>query len=554
MEKVWLDQYQKAIPHDVKTIHPSVTAYFDDTVVKYKDRPAFACLGKTLSFDQLRETVETIANWFQNELGIKKGDKVALMMPNLLQYPTALFGALKAGATVVNVNPLYTPRELEHQLKDSGAETIVILANFAKTLETVLPNVQMKNVIITEMGDLLGFPKGPLINFVIKKIKKMVPEYNIPRVIAFKELLKPRTTEFKPVTVNEDDIAFLQYTGGTTGASKGAILTHKNVCINFTQAQQFLQERMTPETDIIITALPIYHIFSLVCNCMMFMNQGALNVLIPNPRDMDGFVKELGKWKFTSISAVNTLFNGLLHHPQFADLDFSSLQLCLGGGMAVQESVADKWQKTTGCVITQCYGLTETSPAAVICDPTKDKFTGSIGLPIPSTEVSIQDKDNNILPYGERGEVCIRGPQIMAGYLNRPDATAEAITSDGWFHSGDIGTMDDKGNIFIVDRLKDMIIVSGFNVYPNEIEDVMVGHDNISEAAAIGIPDQKSGEVVKLYIVKENDSLTEEQVMSYCRENLTGYKVPKQIEFLDELPKTNVGKILRRKLKPDQAS
>ena len=310
MEKVWLDQYQKAIPHEVKTIHPSITAYFDDTVVKYKDRPAFACLGKTLSFDQLRETVETIANWFQNELGIKKGDKVALMMPNLLQYPTALFGALKAGATVVNVNPLYTPRELEHQLKDSGAETIVILANFAKTLETVLPNVQMKNVIITEMGDLLGFPKGPLINFVIKKIKKMVPEYNIPRVIAFKELLKPRTTEFKPVTVNEDDIAFLQYTGGTTGASKGAILTHKNVCINFTQAQQFLQERMTPETDIIITALPIYHIFSLVCNCMMFMNQGALNVLIPNPRDMDGFVKELGKWKFTSISAVNTLFNG----------------------------------------------------------------------------------------------------------------------------------------------------------------------------------------------------------------------------------------------------
>lgn len=551
MEKPWLAHYQENVPHEINlNEYSSIVGIIESSFDRFADRPAFHCMGKTLSFSDMDELSAKFASYLQNDLKLKKGARIALMMPNILQYPVALFGVLRAGMIAVNVNPLYTERELEHQLNDSGAETIIIFENSAKILQNVIGKTKLKHVITTQIGDMLGFPKSLIVNFVIKKIKKMVPAWNIPGTINFvSALAKGNANTFIKEEVSLSDTAFLQYTGGTTGVSKGAELTHQNIVANMLQARAWIKNDIEDGREIIITPLPLYHIFSLTANCFIFSSVGALNVLVTNPRDMKGFVKELSKWKFSAITGVNTLFNGLLNAPGFGDLDFSHLKVTLGGGMAVQKAVAEKWKAVTGKPLIEAYGLTETSPAACINPLNIPEYNGMIGLPIPSTEACILDDDGNKLQQGDVGEIALKGPQVMKGYWNRPEETAKVMTEDGFFKTGDIGYMDSNGFFKIVDRKKDMILVSGFNVYPNEIEDVVVAHPKVLEAAAVGVPNEKSGEIVKVFIVKKDQSLTEEEVIKFCREELTGYKVPKAVEFRDDLPKSNVGKILRKELR-----
>lgn len=551
MERPWFSSYQEGVPHTInEKEYSSIVEVLENSFEKYKDRPSFHCMGKTLNFGEIDELSKKFASFLQNDLKLKKGARVALMMPNILQYPVALFGILRAGMIAVNVNPLYTERELEHQLKDSGAEAIVIFANSAKILENVRAKTQVKHIIVTQIGDMLGFPKSLLVNFVIKHVKKMVPAWDIPGHVKFLDALAlGDSSRFKREQPTLEDTAFLQYTGGTTGVSKGADLTHGNIVANMVQARAWIKNYIKEGEEIIITPLPLYHIFSLTANCFIFSSIGALNVLITNPRDIPGFVKELAKWKFTALTGVNTLFNALEHNEDFKKLDFSAFKLTLGGGMAVQKAVAQSWKEITGKPLIEAYGLTETSPAACINPLNIPEYNGKIGVPLPSTDVKILDDDNNEVAHGECGEIAIKGPQVMRGYWNRPEETEKVMTEDGFFKTGDIGFMDDKGYFQIVDRKKDMILVSGFNVYPNEIEDVLAGHPKILEAAAIGVPHEKSGEIVKVFVVKKEDDLTEEEVIAFCKEELTGYKCPKSVEFRDELPKSNVGKILRKDLR-----
>ncbi|WPU63435.1 AMP-binding protein [Peredibacter starrii] len=553
MTKIWHKAYDSGVPHEINPAeYSSINEVLEISFTKYKNNPSFHNMGTTLTYGEIDLLSRKFASYLQNDLHLQKGDRVAIMMPNILQYPVALFGILRAGMIAVNVNPLYTPRELEHQLKDADVKTIVIFANSAHVLQKVIKNTPVKNVLITQIGDYLKFPKNYIVNFVIKNVKKMVPEFDIPGAIDFKAAVeKGDAGSFRKPAVKLEDIAFLQYTGGTTGVAKGAILTHKNIVANMVQARAWIKNNITEGQEIIITPLPLYHIFSLTANCFIFSSIGALNVLITNPRDIPGFVKELSKWKFTAFTGVNTLFNGLLNNEGFRKLDFSHLRLTLGGGMAVQKAVAERWKQVTGKPLIEAYGLTETSPAACINPMTLKDYNGFIGLPISSTDVEIKDDNGKTVPLGEIGELCIRGPQVMAGYYNRPEETAKVMTQDGFFKTGDLGFMTEQGFVKIVDRKKDMILVSGFNVYPNELEDVVVQHEKVLEVAAIGIPDEKSGEVVKLFVVKKDDSLTTEELMKFCRENLTSYKVPKQIEFRKELPKSNVGKILRKDLRAE---
>jgi len=552
MDKPWLNSYQAGVPAEIDlNEHSSVVDIFTGACRDYAQMPSFTNFGKTINYAELDQYTNQFASWLVHEAGLSKGDRIAIMMPNLLQYPVAVFGALRAGLVVVNTNPLYTDRELEHQLKDSGAKAIVVVEAFANTVADVVANTDVEVVITTRFGDMLSFPKSMLLNFVIKHVKKMVKPFNLPGSFSFKDVLKKGAT-LPTVTaeLNHDDLAFLQYTGGTTGVAKGAMLTHGNMVANIVQAYNWIVVGDLQEgKEIIITALPLYHIFALTANCLTFMKLGALNVLITNPRDMPGFVKELKKFRFTAFTGVNTLFNALMNTDGFKDLDFSALKMTLGGGMAVQKTVADQWLEVTGVPLIEAYGLTETSPAACINPMNLDGYNDSIGLPIPSTEASIRSEDNEALPIGEAGELCIRGPQVMLGYWQRAEATANTIDSDGWLHTGDVATMNEDGFFKIVDRLKDMILVSGFNVYPNEIEGVIAMMPEVLEVGAIGIPDEHSGEVVKVVIAKKDASLTEAAVKAHCKENLTGYKRPKVVQFVDELPKTNVGKILRRELR-----
>lgn len=551
MEKVWIKNYQAGVAAEIDPNEfSSIADGLDQAFEKYASKPAYHNMGTSITYSQLDIASRKFASYLQNDLGLKKGARVALMMPNILQYPICLFGILRAGMVAVNVNPLYTARELEHQLKDSGSETIVIFANSAHVLEKVLPNTPVKNIVVTEIGDLLAFPKSTIVNFVLKYVKKMVPPFRLPGHKNIKEILAHADSrKFSKPVITHDDTAFLQYTGGTTGVSKGAELTHGNIVSNILQAKAWLGPFVKEGEEIVITPLPLYHIFSLTANCLCFSALGAHNILITNPRDMPGFVKELSKWKFTAFTGVNTLFNGLLNNEEFRKLDFSSFRLTLGGGMAVQQAVAEKWKEVTGIPLIEAYGLTETSPAACINPMSNQEFNGMVGLPLPSTEVVIKDDDGKDLGFDEVGEVCIRGPQVMKGYWNRPDETAKVMTSDNFFRTGDIGIMNKEGYVKLVDRKKDMILVSGFNVFPNEIEDVVAHHPKVLESAAVGVKDEKSGEIVKLFVVKKDTSLTEDELRSYCKEQLTGYKVPRIFEFRDDLPKTNVGKILRKDLR-----
>ena len=552
MERIWLKSYPEGIPSDVTWDEfKSVGELFDKSYAKFAARPAFHCMGKTLSFAEIDKMSRDFAAWVQAK-GQPKGARVAIMMPNCLQYPIALFGTLRAGYTVVNVNPLYTARELEHQLKDSGADTIVILENFAHTLEEVLPRTPVKHVVVAALGDLLGV-KGHIVNFVVRNVKKMVPAFELPGAERFNAVLgEGAGLPMKPFAVGHGDTAFLQYTGGTTGVSKGAMLTHENILANIAQTEGILNYGLGGEDPVIITALPLYHIFSLTVNCLMMAKLGGLNILITNPRDIPAFVKELGKHRYNMITGVNTLFNAFLNNPDFAKLDFSRVKLSIGGGMAVQKAVADRWKQVTGKVLLEGYGLTETSPVATMNPPSLPEFKGSIGMPAPSTDIEMRDDDNKPVPLGQPGEICIKGPQVMKGYWKRDEETAKVIDAGGYLHTGDIGVMDNDGFIRIVDRKKDMILVSGFNVYPNEIEQVVAMHPGVLEVAAIGVPDEHSGEVPKLFIVKKDPSLTAEQVLDFCKDKLTGYKRPKTVEFRTELPKTNVGKILRRALRDEK--
>ncbi|HOW61000.1 MAG TPA: long-chain-fatty-acid--CoA ligase [Candidatus Contendobacter sp.] len=551
MEKIWLREYSPGVPAEADLNEfSSLKDILEKSCQRFSDLPAYSNMGVTLRYRDIDRLSRAFGAWLQQTLGLGKGERVALMMPNVLQYPVALFGVLRAGLIVVNVNPLYTPRELEHQLKDSGATVIVILENFAHTLQEVLDRTPVKTVITTQLGDLFPFPKRPLVNFVVKRVKKMVPAWSIPGAIPFRQVLSEGASKtLADVPLDHEDLAFLQYTGGTTGVSKGAMLTHGNLVANLQQASAWLSPVSKPAEEIVITALPLYHIFSLTANCLTFMRVGGHNILITNPRDMPGFVKELSKVRFTGISGVNTLFNGLLHTPGFERLDFSALKLCLSGGMALQRAVAERWQQVTGVSLIEGYGLTETSPAVTFNPLTVIEYNGSIGLPFPSTDLSIRDDDGRELGIGEAGEICVRGPQVMRGYWNRPEETAQVMTADGYLRTGDIGVMDERGYTRIVDRKKDMILVSGFNVYPNEIEDVVAHHPGVLEVAAVGVPNEKTGEAVKLVVVKKDPALTAETLIEYCRQNLTAYKVPHLVEFRTELPKTNVGKILRRLLR-----
>ncbi|MEO1595649.1 MAG: AMP-binding protein [Pseudomonadota bacterium] len=552
MEKIWLASYIEGTPEFIDNAgYDSLRDLIEQNCRTHADKPAYANMGVTLSFADIDRLSAQFAAYLQHELGLAKGERVAVMMPNILQYPVALFGVLRAGLVAVNVNPLYTKRELEHQMTDSGAKAIVIVENFAATLAAVIDKTSLEHVITTQIGDMLPGLKRMITNFVVKRVKRMVPEFSLPRAVTFRQALAAgagKTIERREITL--DDLAFLQYTGGTTGVAKGAMLSHGNLVHNVQQSNAWLGNKLDDQPIVGICALPLYHIFSLEGNCFSLLAQGGLNVLITNPRDFDGFVDELSKHKFTYFTGVNTLFNALLIHPRFASLDFSHLRITIGGGMAVQRAVAEKWQEVTGTPLIQAYGLTETSPAAVINPFVDDlEYTGAIGLPISSTEVAIMDDDGNQLAIGEIGEICIRGPQVMQGYWQRPEDTEEVMEGD-WLRTGDVGRIDEKGFVFIEDRKKDMILVSGFNVYPNEIEDVVVQMPGIVEAAAVGKPDEKSGEIVKLHVYADDPSLDAAAVIAYCREHLTGYKVPKEVIFRDEeLPKTNVGKILRRELR-----
>ena len=547
----WLAHYPAGVPAEIDVNEfSSIPAVLERAIQQFGDNIAYSNLGKTLTYAEVDRLSRQFAAYLLGELKLKKGDRVAIMMPNCLQYPIATFGILRAGLTVVNVNPMYTARELKHQMVDSGASVILVLDNFARTVQDVLADTAVRQVITTGLGDMLGFPKGNIVNFVLRYVKKMVPDYDIPTAIRFKDaLLLGSRHQLPPITIEHEDIAFLQYTGGTTGVAKGAMLTHRNLVANMQQASAWLGTNVKMGKEVIVTALPLYHIFALTANGLVFMKYGAKNILITNPRDMPGFVKELKKEPFTAITGVNTLFNGLLNTPGFDEIDFSTLHLTLGGGMAVQRAVAERWKQATGDTLVEAYGLTETSPAACINPMDLADYNGSIGLPIPSTEACVKDEDGNQLGVEEVGELCIRGPQVMKGYWNRPEETANAIDADGWLHTGDMARMDENGFFYIVDRKKDMILVSGFNVYPNEVEDVIAMMPGVLEVAAVGVADDKSGEAVKLVIVKKDPALTAEQVKAHARENLTGYKQPKHVEFRDELPKTNVGKILRRELR-----
>ncbi|WP_336619656.1 long-chain fatty acid--CoA ligase [Mesorhizobium sp. WSM4983] len=553
-EKPWLKNYPKNMPAEIGPLpYDSIGDFLVGACKQFASRPAFVCMGKSISYAELERLSAAFGAYLQSK-GLEKGARVALMMPNVLQYPVAMMAVLRAGFTVVNVNPLYTPRELEHQLKDSGAQAIVILENFANTLQAVIARTPVKHVVVAAMGDMLGGLKGAIVNLVVRRVKKMVPAWSLPGHVKFNAALKAGSASaFKPAAVSGDDIAFLQYTGGTTGVSKGATLLHRNVLSNVAQNSLWVEDAYTvkpkPGHLNFVCALPLYHIFALTVNALMGMQQGAQNVLIPNPRDIPGFVKELQKYPVHIFPGLNTLFNALLNNEDFRKLDFKPLILTLGGGMAVQKGVAERWKALTGCPVSEGYGLSETSPVATANKFSSSDFTGTIGLPLPSTEIAIRDDDGNNVPLGQVGEICIRGPQVMAGYWNRPDETAKVMTKDGFFKSGDMGFMDERGYTKIVDRKKDMILVSGFNVYPNELEEVVAQHPGVLEVAAIGVPDEHSGEVPKLFVVRKDPALTIETLTVYCRENLTGYKRPRYIEFRAELPKTPVGKILRRALR-----
>jgi long-chain acyl-CoA synthetase len=551
VERIWLKSYPKGVPAEIDVNqYTSLSDMIARSCRKYRSLPAFSNMGVSLSYGDLEEQSRAFAAYLQHAAGLRKGDRVAIMLPNLLQYPVALFGALRAGMVVVNVNPLYTARELDHQLNDAGAKAIVALENFAVTLQRVLADTGVNTVITTQVGDLFWFPKSMLVNFAVKHIMRKVPAWNIPSAVGFKRVLKAGSSlAVDDPQLTHEDIAFLQYTGGTTGVAKGAVLTHGNMVANVQQAAAWMDPMTEERAETVITALPLYHIFSLTVNCLTFMKTGARNVLITNPRDLAGFVKELGKVKFSVITGVNTLFNALLNTPGFDRLDFSNLKIAVGGAAALQRSVAEAWKATTGVPLVEGYGLSEASPAVCVNPLSDTEHSGSIGLPLPSTEVGICDDQGRMLAVGEEGEICVRGPQVMRGYWQRPEETAKVFTTDGWLRTGDIGRMDDKGYFYIGDRKKDMILVSGFNVYPNEVEEVVVAHDGVLEAAAIGIPDARSGEAVKLFVVKRDPELTAERILAHCRQNLAAYKVPKHVEFRDELPKTQVGKILRRALR-----
>ena len=554
MDKPWLQEYPPGVPAeiDVNRFH-SIADILDNAFERFSARPAYANMGVVISYLELDRLSMAFANYLVYDLGLKRGDRVALMMPNILQYPVCLFGLLRAGMIAVNVNPLYTPRELEHQLKDSGATAIVILANFAHTLEQCILKTPLEHVMITQLGDLFPLVKRTLINNVVKYVKRMVPAFSLPLATPLNQALaRGKQHHFRPVELNHQDIAFLQYTGGTTGVAKGAILTHGNIVANVLQAQAWIGGTFQEGKEIAIAPLPLYHIFSLTANCLFMTLLGSLNVLITNPRDMPAFVAELKKWPFTFITGVNTLFAGLLNQPNLGEVDFSNVKICLGGGMAVTHSVAESWHNTTGKVLLEAYGLTETSPAACINPVSLKAYNGLIGLPIPSTLVCILDEDEKPVPQGERGELCIKGPQVTQGYHNLPEETAKLFSKDGWLKTGDIAIMTETGYVKIVDRKKDMILVSGFNVYPNEIEDVVDGMEGVREVAAVGVLDEKTGEAVKLFVVKSDPKLTKQDIQVFCKKQLTAYKRPKFIEFIDELPKSNVGKILRRPLRDRQ--
>ncbi len=556
MDRIWLKNYPAGVPTDIDPgEYASIKELFEEAATAYRNQPAYTNMGATLTYAQLDELSRAFAAWLQKKSGLVAGDRIALMMPNILQYPIALYGVLRAGMVVVNTNPLYTARELEHQIKDSGAQAIVIVENFAHVLQQVLPHTSLKKVLMTRIGDLLGFPRGMVVNFVLRHVRKQIPEWNMPGTLTFKSALASGLgLKLEPVAVGPEDIAFLQYTGGTTGVAKAATLTHRNMVANVLQASAWIRPALQRPTAnrIVITALPLYHIFSLTANCLLFLRLGAHNILITNPRDFPAFVAELKKYKFFFISGVNTLFNALLHTPGFDAVDFSQLRISLGGGMAVQAVVAARWKKVTGNVLTQAWGLTETAPAACI-NPVGLDFNGSIGLPIPSTDISIRDDVGMEMPTNEVGEICVFGPQLMRGYWNRPDETEKVMFGD-WLRTGDIGRMDSAGFVYIEDRKKDMILVSGFNVYPNEIESIVAEHPGVLEVAAVAQPDESSGEAVALFVVRKDPNLTAEDLIRHCRASLTGYKVPKHVYFRDELPKTNVGKILRRALRDELAA
>jgi long-chain acyl-CoA synthetase len=550
MEKVWLKNYPEGVPAEADVdAYDSIVSLFEESIRRFGDRPAYSNFGVTITYRELDERARALAAYLQG-LGLDPGDRVSIMMPNLLSNPVAIFAVLLAGLTVVNTNPLYTARELEHQLNDSGARAIVIVENFASTLAEVIGRTRVEHVVLVRMGDGLGFPKSALVNFVVRRVKKMVPPFHLPDAVGFARALdEGRGKSLQPAGAGRDDVAFLQYTGGTTGVAKGAALSHGNVVSNLQQTSLWIGRQFEPGQEVFVTALPLYHIFSLVANCLTGMKYGALNVLITNPRDMPAFVKTIAGLRFSVITGVNTLYNGLLNTPGFESVDFSRLKLAVGGGMAMQRAVADRWRAATGVPVVEAYGLTETSPAAVVNRLDEAEFTGSIGLPLPSTEISIRDDDGNEVGFDTPGELCVRGPQVMQGYWGRPDATEEVISDDGWLRTGDMATIDENGYLRIVDRKKDMIIVSGFNVYPNEIEDVVALHPGVLEVGAVGVPDEKSGEVPKIVVVKKDPDLTSEALIEHCREQLTGYKVPRHVEFREELPKTNVGKVLRRELR-----
>jgi len=554
-DKIWLASYPDGIP---ATIDPdryrSLVHLLEESFTRFATRKAYVCMDSAMTYREWEQYSRQIAAWLQQR-GLGQGARVAVMMPNVLQYPIAVAAILRAGCTVVNVNPLYTPRELEHQLKDSGAEAIVVLENFATTVQQVLPRTGVKHVIVASMGDMLGVAKGALVNFVVRRVKKLVPAFSLPDAVAFRTALSEGAgMTLRVPALGHEDIAFLQYTGGTTGLSKGAVLNHRNVIANMLQNDAWAGPALLNASEQVVTvcALPLYHILALNACMLMGARWGAMNLLVPNPRDMKGFALELAKYKVNFFPGVNTLFNALLNQPELSKVDFSGLKITLGGGMAVQEVVSARWLKLTGSPILEGYGLSETSPTATLCRPDQQTFTGTIGLPVPSTEVAILDDDGNALPYGQAGEIAIRGPQVMSGYWNRPDETARVMTPAGFFKSGDVGIMDERGYVKIVDRKKDMILVSGFNVYPNEVEGVVAAHPLVLECACIGVPDASSGEAVKLFVVRKHPSLTSDQLMDYCKQQLTAYKKPKYIEFRDALPKTNVGKILRRELRDTQ--
>jgi|TARA_R110001592_G_scaffold122298_1_gene328844 long-chain acyl-CoA synthetase len=553
VDQPWINNLPEHVPAEIDPSQfSSLVHMFEDAVAKYADQPAFINMGATMTYRKLEERSRAFAAYLQNELHLNKGDRVAIMMPNLLQYPIALFGILRAGMVVVNVNPLYTPRELKHQLVDSGARAIIVVSNFANTLEEIVDQTPIESVIITNLGDQLSAPKRTLVNFVVKYIKRLVPKYHLPHALSFRDALsKGRRLQYIKADISGEDLAFLQYTGGTTGVSKGAMLSHKNVVSNVLQASGAYSPTLDDGAEFVVTALPLYHIFALTVNCLLFLHKGSKNLLITNPRDIPAFVGELRKYPFTVLTGVNTLFNALVNNEEFTQLDFSGLKLSIGGGMAVQRAVADKWQNLTKTRLLEGYGLTEASPLVTCCPYNLSGYNGSIGFPAPSTFIQIRDDDGKVLAQGETGELYAQGPQVMQGYWQRPEETASVIDKNGWLATGDIGYMDEKGFFFIVDRKKDMILVSGFNVFPNEVEEVVALHPKVIEVAAVGVPNDASGELVKIFVVAKDKSLTEEELIKHCRHHLTGYKVPKLVEFRDELPKTNVGKILRRQLRDE---